>query len=296
MNKRIFAAVMVTMVLVASLVAGALAAASGPVAIEGPQTVQSGETVTLTIAGIGDIEGVNADIETVGLEMVSYSGGLSDQESILLLSDYGGLTATYVYRVTAADGQTVSFELQNVITSSNLVDTPQPNVSWSAPVGAAAPSGSPSSSESPSGEPSPSESATDSASPSGEPSANPSESASPSASASDSAAPSQSGSASQAPSQSTAPQPTISGGTPSASGGAGGGNTTTAPSGSNGGNAGTTTTGGTNQNGTTVVRLPKTADSTTNMWIFAILTAAVGTIAIIAAKKCTIHKSAEDEQ
>lgn len=275
MNKRIFASVMVTLVLVASLAAGAMA-----ISVTGPVTVQPGEQVTLRIDG-GNVEGVTADIATVGLEIVSFSGGLSDETSVLLLADYGGMTATYTYRVTAEAGQTVSFTLSNVIESQNMVDTPVAGAGWQANVVSGDQP-----SESPSATPTPTEapSASPSTSPSQEPSGSPSTDASPSVSATVSPSAAPSGSASTQPS--VQPSPTISGGTPS-SGNQGGTITTPPSSGNQGGSGGTTT----------VVRLPKTADATTNMWIFASLTAAVGTIAIIAAKKCALgKKEAHDEQ
>lgn len=287
MKKRIFASVIIALMLVAAWSTSAFA-----VSVSGPVTVQQGETVTLTIEG-GSVEGVTADIETMGLEIVSFSGGLSDETSILLLEDYGGMRATYMYRVTAGPGQTASFRLVNVIESVNMVDTAAPGAEWQANVVSDTPSESPSAS--PSTEPStaPSEDQQPSTAPSADQSPSQQPSEQPSAAASESAVPSSEQSQQPAASQSApaqqSPAPQISGGTPSS--GNGGQQQTPVPGGvvtvvpSNGGGT------------TTVVRLPKTADSTTNMWLFATLTAAVGTVAIIAAKKCAIgKKEAPDEQ
>lgn len=278
MKKKICASVMVALVLVAALATFASAAAL--IEINGPVTVQQGETVTLRVE-VSGVEGITADVEATGMEIVSFSGGLSDATSLLLLEDYGGMTATYTYRVTAGPGQTATFTLRNVIESQDMVDSNGPDQGWQATVASGdqpSESPTPSPSQEPSAAPSPSD--TPSTAPSA--SAQPSDQQSP---APASSAPAASESA-QGGQQSQAPSPTIGASTPVASSSQGGAAIVTVTPGSGG------TTGG-----TTTVRLPKTADSTTNMWLFATLTAAVGTIAIIAAKKCAIgKKEAHDEQ
>lgn len=337
MKKRIIASVMITVLLIAALATNAFA-----LSITGPQTVSNGETIILRIDG-GSVEGVTADITTLGLELVMLSGGLSDASSVLLLEDYGGMVANYTYRVTAQEGQTVSFTLSNVIESQNMIDTPLPTQQWTATVGApgASQTPAPSSSTAPSTEPSPSQQA--SSQPSGGQQTQTPASQQPSSSQpgqqtqtppasqqpggesqqpgqpsdgqptqepTDSTQPTDQGSAqpsdqpqasdSQQPAQSQQPSPTIGAGTPTNGGtptGGNGGGTTNNGNNQQGGGGGAVTVTVTPGSGTTVVRLPKTADATTNMWLFACLTAGVGTIAIVAAKKCSIgKKEAESKQ
>ena len=258
MKKKLFVAMIVTFLTVMMFSASALA-----LSITGPETVEQGQTITLTIDG-GSVEGVTGNIRVSGLELVSYSGGLSDPETILLIAELGGMTGTYTYRVTADVGQTASFTVSDVMESVNDVDQPAPGAGWQAVVG-----GAPAQSTPPSQTPTPSETAAPS-----------------DARETQTPAPSESTEQpTQGQQQTAAPTPAPSGGTPVAGG--------TTSDNNNNNAAGGTTTGGTTTGGSS---LPKTADSTTNMWLFAILTAVIGTIAIIAAKKCSIRGEAHDEQ
>lgn len=272
-KKKVFAAMIATLVMVMTFSVSALA-----ISVSGPQSVETGQVVTLTIDG-GNVDGVTGDITTSGLELISYSGGLSDETSILLLADLGGMTGTYTYRVTAQAGQNASFTISNVMEAVNDVDTPAAGAQWTARVGAAT-DASPSPTTSPSDTPTdqPSQPASE------EPSTVPTESPS-----NGGQSPQQTQTPAPAPSdqqgQNQTPTPAPSGYTPPAGGNAGG---TTGGTNGGGTTGGTTTSGGGN--------LPKTADSTTNMWLFACLTAAVGTVAIIAARKCSIRGEAQDEQ
>ena len=169
MNKKILLSAAVAVMLVAALAVTAFA-----VGVSGPSSVDTGDTITITVSGSG--EGTSGKISTSGLDITSVSGGMSTASDLLLLSEYGGMTATYTCTVTAGAGETASFSVSDVTVSDGTSDSPGEGGSWSATVaGASEPSDEPSSE--PSDEPSQN------------PSSEPSGDASASASASGSAAP-----------------------------------------------------------------------------------------------------------
>ena len=131
MGKKTLVSVCLTVVLVAALSTAALAA----VDVQAPDTVTSGSEIQIKVTGT--TMGLAANVATTGLEFVSVNGGLSDESSIILLKDVGGMEGVYTYRVTAAEGEQVSFALTRVTESDGEQDIPEDNITWAGTVGGA---------------------------------------------------------------------------------------------------------------------------------------------------------------
>ena len=129
MGKKTLVSVCLTVVLVAALSTAALAA----VDVQAPDTVTSGSEIQIKVTGT--TMGLAANVATTGLEFVSVNGGLSDESSIILLKDVGGMEGVYTYRVTAAEGEQVSFALTRVTESDGEQDIPEDNITWAGTVG-----------------------------------------------------------------------------------------------------------------------------------------------------------------
>lgn len=129
MKKKILVSVCAALVLVAATWSQAFATAT----LDGPSSAATGGTVEFTIRGTE--MGLSAKIKTTGLEFVKAEGGLSDEDVLILLSDYGGMEAKYTYTVTAAAGQPVSFALTDLTESDGRADSYIPSLTWSGTVG-----------------------------------------------------------------------------------------------------------------------------------------------------------------
>lgn len=129
MRKRLLVSICVTVMLVAALAATAFAG----VTVTGPDNVTTNSEIQIKVTGT--MKGLSANITTTGLQFVSVNGGLSDEGTIILLDDYGGMEGTYTYKVTAASGQEVSFALTAVTESDGERDIPGDNLTWSGTVG-----------------------------------------------------------------------------------------------------------------------------------------------------------------
>lgn len=106
---------MVAALLVMALAIPALAGDTAPVQIQGPESVQTGDLCAITISA-HDVGSMNANINTSGLELVSYGGDLSTAKDIFLLKGFSPSAITYKYRVTAQPGELIRFWLTNCTT------------------------------------------------------------------------------------------------------------------------------------------------------------------------------------
>lgn len=129
MRRRLLVSTCIAVVLIAALSVTAFAA----VEVTGPDSVTTGSTIEIRITGT--TMGLAANIKTTGLEFVNANGGLSDESSVILLKDIGGMEGVYTYRVTATEGQQVSFALTRVTESDGTQDIPMDNITWAGTVG-----------------------------------------------------------------------------------------------------------------------------------------------------------------
>lgn len=106
------ASVIVATLLVMVLCVPALAGDTALVQIQGPKSVQTGDLCVITVSA-QDADSLNADINTSGLELVSFGGDLSTARDIFLLKGFSPSAITYRYRVTAQPGETARFWLTN---------------------------------------------------------------------------------------------------------------------------------------------------------------------------------------
>lgn len=128
MKRKMLISMAVAVVLVMALAATAMAAVS----ISGPSSVNTGDTIQVTVSGTGD--GVNGAVSTQGLEFVSVSNNMCAQGAFVLLPNYGTTSATYTYTVTAGAGETVSVTLSNCEEAQGDTAVSIPGDSWSATV------------------------------------------------------------------------------------------------------------------------------------------------------------------
>lgn len=128
MRKKLLTSIFVAVICIAALSATAFA-----VELTGPSTVTNGSEIDIKVTGT--MKGLAANVTTTGLEFISVNGGLSDEETLILLEDFGGMEGVYKYRVTAPNGDTVSFALTDVYESDGEQDIPANNMTWSGTVG-----------------------------------------------------------------------------------------------------------------------------------------------------------------
>lgn len=126
--KRLFAGIATVLVCLAILIPVALAAS---VSISGPNSVEAGDTITITISGTG--EGVNGHVSVQGLQFVGTSSQLSSSSEFVLLPDYGTASVNYTYKVTAASGH-ASVTLSGVEAAVDDEVVAIAGASWAAPV------------------------------------------------------------------------------------------------------------------------------------------------------------------
>lgn len=129
MRNKLLISICVAMVLVLAVSVTAFAS----VEVKGPTSVTAGSTIEIVVTGTE--KGLSANLATTGLEFVSVNGGLSDENTLILLEDFGGMTGTYTYKVTAANGGEVSFAMTSVTESDGQQDIPADNITWSGTVG-----------------------------------------------------------------------------------------------------------------------------------------------------------------
>lgn len=120
---------------VAVLLVAALCTTAFAVELTGPETVTPGSEIQIKVTGT--MKGLSANIQTTGLQFVNVDGGLSDEETLILLEDFGGMTGIYTYNVTAQEGETVSFVMTQVTESDGERDIPANNMTWTGTVGGA---------------------------------------------------------------------------------------------------------------------------------------------------------------
>lgn len=140
--KKILWSAVLAVVLVAALGATSLA-----ISVSGPETVETGDTVNITVTGEG--AGISGTVETEGLTVTDAKGGFSTTQDVLLVDAHGGLTATYTCRVTAKDGERVSFNVTDVVVSDGTEDFPGKSAGWSARVDDAEPTSAPTDTQAP---------------------------------------------------------------------------------------------------------------------------------------------------
>ena len=102
--------------------------------VTGPSAVRTGETISITVAGSG-VEGIRGNVQTQGLEILSYSSSLSSSTAAIMLPLFGSPAVIYSCRVTAGPGQAISFRLYDVsLTPGDDMVLSAPDVRWSASV------------------------------------------------------------------------------------------------------------------------------------------------------------------
>ena len=80
--------------------------------IDGPDTIEPGSTVQITVTGSGDTMG--GDVYTEGLIISDVEGGLSTPEDFVVTQAHGAMRSTYTCIVTAGVGLTASFRVRHV--------------------------------------------------------------------------------------------------------------------------------------------------------------------------------------
>ena len=110
-KKKIVLSIVLAAVLVMAMSVTAFAAAPS-VSVSNPSP-SVGDTVTFTVSCPSGVAGISADIATSGLQYVSKSSNMGNENMLITL----GNSASYTYKVTAAAGETVSFSLSGVVTS-----------------------------------------------------------------------------------------------------------------------------------------------------------------------------------
>lgn len=129
--KKVLWSSVVAIMLIAALTAVAFA-----VDVSGPDTVEPGQTVTITVTGEG--AATSGFVSVKGLRITDASGGFSTPDDVLLVDSHGGLTATYECVVTAEAGDSVAFDVTGISVSDGTTDVSAPNAGWSAKVSGAA--------------------------------------------------------------------------------------------------------------------------------------------------------------
>lgn len=250
MKKKVLLSAAVAVMLVAALAVTAFAATS----VDGPGSIENGERITITISTTAD--GFSGNISTSGLSFVSCDNDLCNSSSAIILADAGQSSATYTYTVTAGPGETASFRVSNGTESDGDSDSSVSVGGWSATV-PAAPTNPPTQTPAPpTATPSATATATATTTPSS--SARPTTPTLPPSSA--------------VPSGSLMPS-AVPSGQPGTSGAPG--ITTQKPSSST-----------TNKKD----NMPKTGDSTMDLWTLVVIAAACGAVAIVAGKKVFSHR------
>lgn len=254
--KKVLSSVVLAVFLIAALATVSLA-----VDVSGPGTVEPGETVTITVTGSG--EATSGLVSVQGMTVQEASGGFSSTNDLLVLKSHGGLTATYTCRVTANPGERVSFSVSNVVVSNGSEDQPGTDGSWRAVV---ASNDEPVVSPDPTQKPNPTTAPEPTVEPDPTQEPNPTDDNRPVPTQEPSASSSQAvptGDGSQVPA-SEAPSIDVNG------------TITDNPS------------SGPSQGGTTVVskeKLPKTADSSVDLWTFLAIGAGLAVVVVVAGRK-----------
>lgn len=127
MKRRIMMSTLLTALLVTAFVGTACA-----VDVDGPPSVKAGDTITVTVSGEG--AGLSGHITTSGLRVLQANGGFSTARDVLLLRDYGNMSAQYTCEVTASEGEMVTFEVSRVTVSDGRTDVRGASQSWAASV------------------------------------------------------------------------------------------------------------------------------------------------------------------
>lgn len=128
MKKKAVCCIVTALLLCTVLATTAFAISS----ISGPASVTEGETIDITVSTTA--KGFSGLVSVSGLRVIGTDGGFSTNERVVLLSDAEAASVTYTCRVTASDGERVSFEIKDAQESDSVQDTDVNVAPWTATV------------------------------------------------------------------------------------------------------------------------------------------------------------------
>lgn len=118
----IFLAFILAIALTFPVLATDWAPAGTPLFIEGPAIAETGETIQISIVANPECgaDSFSGRPVTEGLQFVSVQGGMSSEDSLIILGSLGASEVTYTYLVTAKSKEQIRFTLENADMSNGV--------------------------------------------------------------------------------------------------------------------------------------------------------------------------------